>query len=389
MVSLATSIGGVALDCCIYNASGPKSGHVSDLTKVGNSRAGAVLSKSATLAKQSGNPLPRLKRIKLDGVCAGSINSEGLPNAGIEYYIDNDVTQKVTDTGTPYFVSISGLSLADNEEMLAKIAKAKAGGAKISAVELNLACPNIPGKPTIAYDFEQMEHILNRVANHKEFTESGIALGVKLAPYFDIPHYAKAAELINAHKDRIRYVVTMNTVGNTLLVDGESEMACIAPKAGLGGLAGGFVKNIALANVRQLSQLLDPKIDVVGVGGVQSGMDAFELILCGAKAVQTATTHWIEGPGCFDRIASELQAIMKRKGYKSIDDFRGKLKEFDRTLSKPAIAGSEEAERSKKFPAALPWVLLASTWVLIPFVAILAQRQMAAQWIGLFMDWPR
>ena len=60
----------------------------------------------------------------------------------------------------------------------------------------------------------------------------------------------------------------------------------IAPKSGFGGLAGGFVKQIALANVRQLSQRLAPEIDIVGVGGVASGMDAFELILCGASAVQ-------------------------------------------------------------------------------------------------------
>ena len=55
---LATTVGGVPLSCCIYNASGPKSGHVTDLTNVGASAAGAVLSKSATLVKQTGNPLP-------------------------------------------------------------------------------------------------------------------------------------------------------------------------------------------------------------------------------------------------------------------------------------------------------------------------------------------
>merc|ERR1712046_315035 len=128
-----------------------------------------------------------------------------------------------------------------------------------------------------------------------------------------------------------------------LLVDGESEMAMISPKKGFGGLGGGFTKQVALANVRQLSQLLAPEIDVVGVGGVATGMDAFELLLCGASAVQVATQHWIEGPTCFDRIAGELESIMRRKGYKTVADFRGKLKEFDRSQSKPAIDGSEDA----------------------------------------------
>ncbi len=59
---------------------------------------------------------------------------------------------------------------------------------------------------------------------------------------------------------------------------------------------------------------------------VQSGKDAFELILCGAKAVQVGTCHRVEGPDCFNRIADELEAIMKQKGYSSIEQFRGKLK---------------------------------------------------------------
>ena len=54
------------------------------------------------------------------------------------------------------------------------------------------------------------------------------------------------------------------------------------------------MKQTALANVRQMSQLLEPNIDVIGVGGVHTGKDAFELILCGAKAVQVGTRHFRE-----------------------------------------------------------------------------------------------
>jgi dihydroorotate dehydrogenase (fumarate) len=71
--------------------------------------------------------------------------------------------------------------------------------------------------------------------------------------------------------------------------------------------------------VAQLRTRLVDEIDIVGVGGVASGDDAFQLILCGAKAVQVATTHWLEGPECFDRIARELSLIMVRKGYTSVE----------------------------------------------------------------------
>ena len=60
------------------------------------------------------------------------------------------------------------------------------------------------------------------------------------------------------------------------------------------------------------------------------------MILCGAKAVQVGTCHWIEGSSCFDRIAMELEALMISKGYKSIEEFRGKLKPYSNDNVKPA-----------------------------------------------------
>jgi dihydroorotate dehydrogenase (fumarate) len=64
------------------------------------------------------------------------------------------------------------------------------------------------------------------------------------------------------------------------------------------------------------------------------GKDAFDLILCGAKAVQVATCHWIEGPSCFERISNELKLIMIEKGYSCIEDFRGKLKPYQKPTKK-------------------------------------------------------
>ena len=232
---------------------------------------------------------------------------------------------------------------------------------KIKAVELNLACPKIPVKPTVALDFDQMASVLKLVLEHQGFADSGLPLGIKLAPYFDGPHFDQAAEIINAHAGRIAYVVTMNTIGNCLTIDTETESATIAPKGGFGGLAGGFAKHIALANVAQLYKRLDRSIDIVGVGGVASGEDAFQLILCGAKAVQIATTHWLEGPGCFDRIAGELSAIMERKGYSSIEEFCGKLKPYDKN-NKPKEPKSIDTDDRAPLPT---WVMISMPILII------------------------
>ena len=68
--------------------------------------------------------------------------------------------------------------------------------------------------------------------------------------------------------------------------------------------------------------------DVVGVGGIVTGTDAFEYLLAGATAVQVGTTYEKEGTGCFARIADELREVMASKGYTCLDQVRGKLKEY-------------------------------------------------------------
>ena len=175
-IMLETTIAGLTLDCCVYNASGPRTGSIDALQKVGNSRSGAILSKSATLVAQDGNDLPRfLNKIDLGpSACEGSVNSEGLPNYGVDYYVSAEAISSLTVFGKPYIVSLSGLSLKDNLEMLTR-AYATDG---VAAIELNLACPNIPGKPTIAYDFQQMEDVLAAVTAHPSFGAK--PLGVKV-----------------------------------------------------------------------------------------------------------------------------------------------------------------------------------------------------------------
>jgi len=75
-----------------------------------------------------------------------------------------------------------------------------------------------------------------------------------------------------------------------------------------------------LANVHAFYQRLKPEIQIIGTGGVLTGRDAFEHILCGASMVQVGTTLH------FERITTELKTIMEEKGYESLEDFRGKLK---------------------------------------------------------------
>ena len=296
----------------------------------------------------------------------------------------------------PYMVSISGKTLEDNLQMLEKISIAIQEQQKqkdenhpnIAAVELNLAGPNIVGKPTIGYDFEQMEDVLHRVSllpcfgmnttsnNSGRLNPPLFPRGVKLPPYFDRSHFIMAATILNKYKHILTYVATINTIGNALAVDYHAEMKAVRPNGGFAGLSGPAVKYTALANVCMMRELLDECIDVVGVGGVQTGKDAFEMILCGANAVQVGTCHWLEGPGCFDRICRELRSIMKEKQYSKIEDFRGKLKDWSKegaALSREARVGERKvvaSAGSKKNIMSMSVDVYQSVFIAILFVII-------------------
>jgi len=291
------------------NASGVHCMTIENLQELEKSDAGAYITKSCTLEKREGNPSPRYVDLAL-----GSINSMGLPNLGFNYYLDY-VLEVQQNQDTPIFFSIAGMSPEENLEMLDSIQKSAFSG----ITELNLSCPNVPGKPQLAYDFQATEQLLEKV-----FAFFKKPLGVKLPPYFDLAHFDQMADILN--KFPLTYVNSVNSVGNALYIDTEEEAVVIKPKNGFGGLGGQYIKPTALANVRAFYTRLKPEIQIIGTGGIETGQDAFEHLLCGASMLQIGTALHKEGPEIFTRIRRELQEIMDKKGYQSIDEFRGKLK---------------------------------------------------------------
>ncbi|EMF0109781.1 dihydroorotate oxidase [Enterococcus hirae] len=291
------------------NASGVHCMTTTELVELEQSNAGAFITKSCTLNERAGNPEPRYFDVPL-----GSINSMGLPNRGFDYYLDYALNYE-KQQAQPLFFSIAGMSAAENLEMLTMIEKSDFQG----ITELNLSCPNVPGKPQLAYDFEATEDLLQQV--FARFTKP---LGIKLPPYFDLAHFDQMAEILNQFP--LTYVNSINSIGNGLYIDPQKEAVVIKPKEGFGGLGGEYVKPTALANVRAFYTRLKPEIKIIGTGGIRNGQDAFEHLLCGATMLQIGTELHKEGPKIFDRITKELEQIMTEKGYRTIDEFRGKLK---------------------------------------------------------------
>ncbi len=291
------------------NASGALCVTREELAALGQSRAGAIVTKSMTVEARAGNPEPRYY-----GFPSGSINSMGLPNLGYRVYAE--LIPELRRYRKPVIASVAGLC----EDDFVTIASAINASAP-DLIEVNLSCPNIPGKPQIGYDAEASERLLKRVR-----PLITVPMGVKLPPYFDPVHHQQMAQVLA--RSGVDFLTLINSVGNALVVDPAREAVVIKPKGGFGGLGGAIIKPVALANVRAFWKLFEGRLPIIGTGGVVRGADAFEHLLCGASAVQIGTALVEEGPGVFARLERELAEVLAGKGYASVEACRGRLKEL-------------------------------------------------------------
>lgn len=308
MLDLSTFFLGRPLTAPLMNASGVWCNATNQLHALAKSEAGAMVTKSCTLLRREGNPEPRYHTLAM-----GSINSMGLPNEGHHYYLD--YAERHDYENKPLFFSVAGLTLDDNLTMVAHIQDAYTP----AILELNLSCPNVPGKAQIGYDFEALDVILAEISS-----AYSRPFGVKLPPYFDIAHFDEVAEILNRY-DKVAFITCINSIGNGLMIDINSETVLIKPKQGFGGIGGEYVLPTALANVNAFYRRC-PSKSIIGCGGVSTGEHVFLHLLAGARIVQVGTALYEEGPEIFNRLKIELSQIMQQKGYKKISDFQGKLK---------------------------------------------------------------
>lgn len=309
MTDLSTTIAGVRFPSCFMNAAGALCVTREELVALGQSGSGAIVTKSMTVEPRQGNPEPRYY-----GFPGGSINSMGLPNLGYKAYAE--LIPDLKRFGKPVIASVAGLC-EDDFPIIASVINA----AQPDLIEVNLSCPNIPGKPQIGYDPDTSERVIKRVRSLIT-----VPMGLKLPPYFDPAHHEVMGKVIGRHG--VDFLNMINSVGNGLVVDPEREAVVIKPKGGFGGLGGRIIKPVALANVRAFYKLFQGKIPIIGTGGVVDGMDAFEHVLCGASAVQIGTVLVEEGLGSFDRLNNELTAVLARKGYRSLAACLGTVREL-------------------------------------------------------------
>jgi dihydroorotate dehydrogenase (fumarate) len=268
----------------IWNSSGIRSTTREQLQLIDASQAGAVLSKTCTFEAREASQSPTIDLMG-DG---NSLNCDRLANPGFRYYCEQSFSK-------PFIVSIQPSQDSNYENMLEACEKAHG----VMMIELNLACPNLD--VPMCYNFDKVRQILN-ITFWKARKK---LIGVKVAPFLDGDQLRKIIKLFLGYP--LAFITSCNTIPNSF--------SCSTVLGGLGGKA---LKYIALGQVAQISALVQKNIPVIGVGGIFDGQDVFDMISCGATAVQIGTCFLIEGTTCFERITDEFTSLMNSKGITSI-----------------------------------------------------------------------
>jgi dihydroorotate dehydrogenase (fumarate)/dihydroorotate dehydrogenase (NAD+) catalytic subunit len=266
-------------------------------------RLGAIVLKSTTRRARIGNEDPKFHPLN-----HSALNAVGLKNPGVEKVVSEKLP-RLHGFSTPVIGSVAG----ETEEEFVEVADILSKSGVLSALELNLSCPNVKeGGLTFGVDPSAVRRITEKV---KQVTS--LPVYVKLTPNVtDIVTIAKAAEEGGADGlSLINTVLGMN-------FDTKTRKPVLGNV--MGGLSGESIFPIAVRMVYQVSR--EVSVPIIGMGGIRSADDVIQMFLAGASAVAvgTATYH---NPVVMNEIIDALPDRMADLGIESIEDLIREVKE--------------------------------------------------------------
>ncbi len=274
-------------------------GSVVDFAGVGDLTAyGAAVAKSV-----SGTPWAGRKAPRVAATGAGMLNGIGIQNPGVDEWTA-DVGPQLGAVPT----QVWGSAVGKNAEEFALVAD-KLSATGVSAIEVNLSCPNLESGRMFALDAAASAEV---VAAVRQATD--LPIGAKLTPNSeDVVGIASAVAAAGAN-----WVVLGNTVWGAGF-DIETRRPLLSGV--VGGSSGPPIKPIALRCVWEVSQAI-PELPIIGSGGVSNGDDVVEFFLAGASAVGVGTAHFAN-PKIGNRIIAQLRRYMKRHGVNDVTELIG------------------------------------------------------------------
>lgn len=257
----------------------------------------AFVSKTITESPRAGNPPHRIWETP-----AGMINSIGLPNPGLEGFVE-DHLPTLSELPVPLIVSV----MAETPEGFGRLVERIAATGRADGIELNVSCPNVHSGLIVGEQPSETESLLRALK-----ARSDLPLIVKLTPNTAAPEEVAAA----AESGGADAVSLINTI-KASAVDPASGKPVIG--AGSGGLSGPAIRPVAIQQVRAISSRVS--IPVIGMGGITDGESALEFLRAGASAVAVGTENFRD-PSAGVRIRRELGAALARHGFDSVDSLR-------------------------------------------------------------------
>jgi len=245
----------------------------------------AFVTKTVTNEPRQGNPPPRLWE---QG--AGMINSIGLPNKGRERFLAEDLPQ-LAELGVPLIVNV----MAPDAAGFATLVETFGSREEVTALELNVSCPNVETGLDIGAEPSGVASLLDAV---RPLTD--LPLIVKLTPNTAAP--AEVAAAAEAHgADALSLINTLRGMALHPRHPSEPWLG-----GGTGGVSGPAIRQVALAQVRAVRSRVS--LPLIGMGGVQTGRHARDLLLAGAQLVAVGTESFRD-PLAGARIAEELAVL--------------------------------------------------------------------------------
>ena len=297
-LDFSTKIGSKRFSNPIFTASGCASSGQELSQFFPLSSLGAVVTKSIMTKARTGRATPRMAETP-----SGMLNSIGLQGPGIDTFLEKDIPWLI-EQQAKIIISIAGETV-DEYGVLARRLRALSG---ISAVEVNISCPNVENRGQVfACHPDTAVAVIESVRRN---IGGELPIIAKLSPdVTDIVEIASA--VINAGVDGLALINTL--LG--MVIDTNSMRPKLAGKTW--GLSGPAIRPVAVRAIYQVHQAF-PNTPIVGMGGVASGRDAFELILAGASAVSVGTATF-GNPNAAMQIKEELSQLLTKNGF---NDFR-------------------------------------------------------------------
>ena len=263
---------------------------------------GGIVVKGVSLKPREGNPPPRI----VETPC-GMLNAIGLANVGLESFLKEKLPW-LQGLNTAVIVNIYGHSV----EEYGAVAAGLSGVKGISAIEINISCPNVEqGGMAFGTDPDMSAKVTERVVK-----ETDKPVIVKLSPNVtDIRKIAVAAE--DAGADALSLTNTLTGMA----IDIEKRVPKLANITG--GLSGPAIRPVSLFMVHQVVKSV--KIPVIGVGGIVDYRDALEFLIAGARAIQIGTANFVNPRASLD-IVEGLRMFCQEKKIERIEDVIGTLK---------------------------------------------------------------